>query len=77
MDIVNNIDTRKGNENENEESYAYPVLPAHVMLAHAYVPYQQFKTIYSPEEGLRKGTVFPELTNLYDGYEHENSYDEF
>ena len=30
-------------------------------LAYAYVPYQQLNTVYSPEEGLCVGTVFPEL----------------
>lgn len=34
-------------------------------LAHAYVPFQQLKTIYPPMEGLDKGTIFPELYDPY------------
>lgn len=34
-------------------------------LAHAYVPYQRFTENYSPEEALRKGTLFPELWMPY------------
>ncbi len=30
-------------------------------VGYAYVPYQQLNTVYSPEEGLCVGTVFPEL----------------
>lgn len=30
-------------------------------LAMAYVPYQQWKTAYSPDKALQAGTVFPEL----------------
>lgn len=37
-----------------------------VNLAKAYVPFQKFCTIYSPMEGLKKGTIFPELYSPYD-----------
>ncbi len=30
-------------------------------VGYAYVPYQQLNTVYSPQEGLCAGTVFPEL----------------
>ena len=30
-------------------------------VGYAYVPYQAFGEIYSPEEGLERGTIFPEL----------------
>ena len=32
---------------------------------HAYVPIQVMNKIYSPDEGLDKGTIFPELYNKY------------
>lgn len=34
-------------------------------LAHAYVPYQIMGQIFSLEEALRKGTLFPELYMPY------------
>ena len=30
-------------------------------VGYAYVPYQQLTSVYSPEEALSNGTVFPEL----------------
>ena len=36
---------------------------------HAYVPIQVMKNIFSPEEGLKKGTIFPELYNCYNPLE--------
>lgn len=30
-------------------------------VGYAYVPIQKFGEIYSPEEGLERGTIFPEL----------------
>lgn len=30
-------------------------------VGYAYVPYQQLNSVYSPEEALSNGTVFPEL----------------
>ncbi|MDI3281448.1 MAG: spore coat associated protein CotJA [Bacillota bacterium] len=35
--------------------------PAEMRLARAFVPFQTYRTTFSPEEGLRKGTIFPEL----------------
>lgn len=35
-------------------------------LAQAYVPFQKLGHIYSPEEGLIKGTIFPELYRPYE-----------
>lgn len=34
-------------------------------LAHAYVPFQIYTRSYSPEEALKKGTMFPELYMPY------------
>ena len=37
-------------------------------LASAYVPFQQWKTTYSLEAGLSRGTIFPELDLPFEGY---------
>ncbi|MGB9887783.1 MAG: spore coat associated protein CotJA [Moorellales bacterium] len=34
-------------------------------LARAYIPFQEYTRRHSPEEGLRKGTIFPELYQPY------------
>ncbi|NLU51467.1 MAG: spore coat associated protein CotJA [Clostridiaceae bacterium] len=38
-----------------------PVMPVSPRLAEAYVPYQIYNKIFTPQEALKKGTVFPEL----------------
>jgi hypothetical protein len=35
------------------------------LLAHAYVPRQEYGSVYSPCEALVKGTIFPELWGVY------------
>lgn len=35
------------------------------ILAHAYVPWQQYEKAFSPCEALSKGTLFPELWGVY------------
>lgn len=42
-----------------------PVMPEDPQLAQAYVPYQVYRGIFPVMEGLRKGTVFPELYRPY------------
>ncbi|HMM22676.1 MAG TPA: spore coat associated protein CotJA [Selenomonadales bacterium] len=37
----------------------------HMMLAHAYVPWQVYKQAFCPPEALMKGTLFPELWGVY------------
>ena len=44
---------------ENKFFTSYP------MYGHAYVPIQVMNKIYSPEEGLDRGTMFPELYSKY------------
>ena len=44
-----------------------------VRLAAAYVPFQNFCTIFSPLDALKKGTAFPELYSPYDG--KDSKYD--
>ncbi|NMB95588.1 MAG: spore coat associated protein CotJA [Clostridiaceae bacterium] len=41
-----------------------------VRLARAYVPFQRLCNLFSPEEALEKGTVFPELYSPYFKKEH-------
>lgn len=36
-----------------------------VKLAHAYVPFEKLCETFMPLEGLKKGTIFPPLINLY------------
>ncbi|MGB4042258.1 MAG: spore coat associated protein CotJA [Bacillota bacterium] len=34
-------------------------------LARAYIPFQRYGQVWSPAEGLRRGTIFPELFSPY------------
>ncbi len=36
-----------------------------IQLARAYVPFQRFTKNYSPQEALKKGTLYPELWMPY------------
>ena len=42
-------------------------LPSVTVPAMAYVPFQQFSSIYPPEQGLDNGTIFPELNKPFYG----------
>lgn len=48
-----------------------PFMPLEPKLAEAYVPYQEYKVSYNPQEALEKGTMFPEL---YRPYNKEDKY---
>lgn len=39
--------------------------PSNPMLAQSYVPIQKMNKVFSPEVGLRMGTIFPELVSPY------------
>lgn len=39
--------------------------PSNPKLATAYVPFQQMQYVYTPEKGLKQGTIFPELDRPY------------
>ncbi len=43
-------------------------LPANPVVTMAYVPVQQFQTMYEPEEALCQGTLFPELNKPFTAY---------
>jgi len=36
-------------------------------LAEAYIPMQCWEGVFPPEEGIRKGTIFPSLYRPYEG----------
>ena len=55
------------NEEKCVEMKQTTPLPAVTVEAMAYVPYQQYKTIYSAEKGLENGTIFPELDKPFLG----------
>ena len=46
------------------------------MYGHAYVPIQTMSKIYNPSEGLKQGTIFPELVSSYEPLQSvaENKY---
>jgi hypothetical protein len=41
------------------------VFPENPMLAQSYVPMQRMKKVFTPEVGLKMGTIFPELVSPY------------
>ena len=44
-----------------------PALPSDTVVAMAYVPFQQFRSVYGAEDGLRNGTMFPCLNKPFLG----------
>ena len=46
-------------------------LPENMVVAMAYVPFQQFSKVYTPEKALDNGTLFPELDNPFYGRQVE------
>lgn len=41
------------------------LFPNKVLYGNAYVPNQRLRNVFSPKEGLEKGTMFPELVSIY------------
>ena len=41
-------------------------IPEKTVVAMAYVPYQNARKLYSPEQGICTGTMFPELNKPFD-----------
>lgn len=39
--------------------------PTNWMYGHSYVPHQKMNQVYTPEIGLKMGTIFPELVSPY------------
>ena len=44
-----------------------PALPSDTVVAMAYVPFQQLRSVYCAEDGLRNGTMFPCLNKPFLG----------
>lgn len=53
------------------ESAEISVFPSDPALAMAYVPMQQLKKTYQPEQGWENGTIFPELNKPFYGSRRE------
>lgn len=54
-------------EMQGSDMFIQPI-PKDATVAMAYVPYQNAKKMYSPEQGIQMGTVFPELDKPFLGY---------
>ena len=44
----------------------HSVFPENPMYAQSYVPVQKMKKVFTPEVGLKMGTIFPELVSPYE-----------
>ena len=42
------------------------LFPNRIMFGHAYTPNQIINRVFVPEEGLKNGTIFPELVSPYE-----------
>lgn len=51
--------------NRDKYDYCPPGISPDMKLAHAYVPNQVMGQVFSPQEALQKGTLFPELYMPY------------
>lgn len=57
---------KKGMEGKMEHDMNHHgPMPECMLLAHAYVPWQNYECAFSPCEALMKGTLFPELWGVY------------
>ncbi len=57
MDVIRKL--------QNSAFFIEP-LPDDTVVAMAYVPFQNASKLYSPEHGIRTGTMFPELNKPFD-----------
>jgi hypothetical protein len=58
-------------ENTNMECVDREMMIEDPQLAHAYVPFQKWCPTFMPLTGLKKGTIFPGLVNVY-GWERRH-----
>ena len=56
--------------------YGISPLPSDPVVAMAYVPFQVADSVYSAEQGLYSGTMFPELNKPFEGETVEGNNDE-
>ena len=64
MDTLSVLSNRKKDDSDS-------VFPKDPSLAMAYVPMQQLKNTYQPEQGWDNGTIFPELNKPFYGSRRE------
>lgn len=60
-----NCKKEEEHECECSHEYQYDYGNGKMMLAHAYVRWQHYDEAFSPQEALKKGTLFPELYGAY------------
>ena len=56
--------------------YGISPLPSDPVVAMAYVPFQVADSVYSAEQGLNSGRMFPELNKPFEGETVEGNNDE-
>ena len=77
-----NLTKRKGKKKMERNSKGMPVQPdeCHMgdeatlfdkPLAYAYVPIQRWRMLYTPEDGIKRGTIFEELDKPMEDYGHD------
>lgn len=57
MDVIKEL--------QNSDLFIRPI-PENPVIAMAYVPFQNARKLYSPEQGICSGTMFPELNKPFD-----------
>jgi len=65
MKKINNKPCKCLTANRYEVETTSCIIPTPQRMANAYVPIQIYGPLYSPREGLAKGTIFPELYSPY------------
>lgn len=60
-DSVSAQPVRNSSRNNQSEPEVMSRFPSETPLAMAYVPFQHWSEVYSEEEALKSGTLFPEL----------------
>lgn len=64
--FINNSFNNNANTFEDDFGMTnYSRVPSNLRYGSAYVPVQNFRTVYSPAEGLSYGSMFPELVRPY------------
>ncbi len=49
------------------QQYGISPLPKDPVVTMAYIPYQVSENVYSAEQGINEGTMFPELNKPFEG----------
>ena len=69
---MSNCECRRNNQdynymfiNNNSNNINNNPFPNNYLYGHAYTPNQKMNKTFMPKEGLRNGTMFPELVSMY------------